>query len=769
MAKGTFNPKIVPKFWDRENGPHRVTKCYLKGVIFIGTRLYRCMALGIITSCTDPTCLEYICQLSVTSCQCDTGSAGYKQVGVYRRAKYTLLKMASPLTLESFDCEGEPGSVGVRWERWKRALFIYLDASNIEKDDKKRANLLHFGGIELQEIYYNIPEAHVEPAEGVNVFSVAIKKLDEYFAPKQSNIYERHMFRLLKQEKDEKFEKFVVRLRQQADKCQFTAKDENIIDQITEKCLSSELRKKILQIGDGITLDRIISEANLLEVVNKQLEKFGCTASSESINKIESKPKSKFEVSEKEEIGCGRCGNRRHSSNDPNCPAKRRECLKCGLLGHFRQFCKTRNITKRKWEGKNTREYDKRKKITLQTWAGLKQKMLVDSGCKQNLITEETWNKLKMHNVQVFNQIKNPNINFMSYGSDKPLEVKGSFEATIKVGNNSENATFYVIIKGTKNLLGKTTAVALGILRIGLDSVVGSVDTEVFPKFKDVLVDLPIDDSVSPVSQPYRRIPIPLEGKIEAKIQDLVNRDIIEEVKGSSRWVSPIVPILKDDGEVRLCIDMRRANAAIVRENHSLPTMDVMEKVNFLGHELSGEGIRPLEKYVSTIQEFRAPSTTGELQSFLGLVNFVSKWIPDLATRTESLKELLRSKKEHRPSSEIIEVKDRDKEMKEKGKEYADRKRKAKDCELELGDKVYIKNMSKDNKLSLNYDATPHTVEKTIGGDIEVRNDETGQTLRRNVVHLKKIQGNWEVVNRSENEQLQINGNTEDGATMEED
>lgn len=71
-----------------------------------------------------------------------------------------------------------------------------------------------------------------------------------------------------------------------------------------------------------------------------------------------------------------------------------------------------------------------------------------------------------------------------------------------------------------------------------------------FPKFKDILVEIPIDPSVKPVMQPYRRIPIPLEEKIHETIQELLDLDIIEEVNGPSKWVSPIVPILKDNGEV---------------------------------------------------------------------------------------------------------------------------------------------------------------------------------------------------------------------------
>lgn len=45
-----------------------------------------------------------------------------------------------------------------------------------------------------------------------------------------------------------------------------------------------------------------------------------------------------------------------------------------------------------------------------------------------------------------------------------------------------------------------------------------------------------------------------------------------------SQWISPVVPVLKGD-DVRVCIDMRRANEAVQRENHPLPTME-----DFLPH-----------------------------------------------------------------------------------------------------------------------------------------------------------------------------------------
>jgi hypothetical protein len=98
----------------------------------------------------------------------------------------------------------------------------------------------------LQEIFYSISGAQGSGTENEKVYEIAIQKLDEYFATKQSKIYERHIFRLMKQEDGEKFEKFVVRLRSQAEKCKFSDANEHIIDQVTEKCKMKELRKKIL-------------------------------------------------------------------------------------------------------------------------------------------------------------------------------------------------------------------------------------------------------------------------------------------------------------------------------------------------------------------------------------------------------------------------------------------------------------------------------------------------------------------------------------------
>lgn len=63
----------------------------------------------------------------------------------------------------------------------------------------------------------------------------------------------------------------------------------------------------------------------------------------------------------------------------------------------------------------------------------------------------------------------------------------------------------------------------------------------------------------------------------------------------------------------------------------------------FLGHRLSEKGIEATEDKIQAIKSFRQPATSEEVRSFLGLVNFLAKFIPNLATLTEPLRQLMKS------------------------------------------------------------------------------------------------------------------------------
>lgn len=151
-------------------------------------------------------------------------------------------------------------------------------------------------------------------------------------------------------------------------------------------------------------------------------------------------------------------------------------------------------------------------------------------------------------------------------------------------------ADFYVIKGDGKLLLGRDTAMTLGILKIDCDvhNIEEKPDEEL-SKIKDVVVEIPIKKEANPIMQSYRRVPVALEEAVDKKIEELLKQGIIEPVDGPSKWVSPVVIIPKEN-DVRICVDMRRANEAVERENHPLPTME-----DFLPHIWKGKWFTKLD------------------------------------------------------------------------------------------------------------------------------------------------------------------------------
>ena len=95
-------------------------------------------------------------------------------------------------------------------------------------------------------------------------------------------------------------------------------------------------------------------------------------------------------------------------------------------------------------------------------------------------------------------------------------------------------------------------------------------------------VTIMTDQTVTPVVQKPRRVPYNLAAKAEEKFAYLINQDIIEKVPDDEvhSWVSPTVIAPKPNtDQIRLCVDMRMANKAILRPYTQLPTLeDVINK-----------------------------------------------------------------------------------------------------------------------------------------------------------------------------------------------
>ena len=68
------------------------------------------------------------------------------------------------------------------------------------------------------------------------------------------------------------------------------------------------------------------------------------------------------------------------------------------------------------------------------------------------------------------------------------------------------------------------------------------------------------------------------------------------------------------------------------------------EKLEFLGHIISAEGIQPVRRKLDALTKFPPPKNITELRRFMGMAQQLSKFSPSLAQEAESLRDLLSTK-----------------------------------------------------------------------------------------------------------------------------
>eukprot|EP00731_Ephydatia_muelleri_P001678 Em0001g1678a len=74
----------------------------------------------------------------------------------------------------------------------------------------------------------------------------------------------------------------------------------------------------------------------------------------------------------------------------------------------------------------------------------------------------------------------------------------------------------------------------------------------------------------------------------------------------------------------------------------------MQKEVEYLGHRITSEGIHPAAEKLRAIKDSPAPQNTQQLRSFLGLINYYSKFLPHLASLLAPLYTLLVKDKECR-------------------------------------------------------------------------------------------------------------------------
>ena len=83
----------------------------------------------------------------------------------------------------------------------------------------------------------------------------------------------------------------------------------------------------------------------------------------------------------------------------------------------------------------------------------------------------------------------------------------------------------------------------------------------------------------------------------------------------------------------------------------------------YLGHRIDKDGIHPTADKVEVVQEAPSPSNVSELCSFIGLINYYQRFLPDLASHLHPLHQLLNKQTPWEWSSDCEEAFSKVKQM----------------------------------------------------------------------------------------------------------
>ncbi len=111
----------------------------------------------------------------------------------------------------------------------------------------------------------------------------------------------------------------------------------------------------------------------------------------------------------------------------------------------------------------------------------------------------------------------------------------------------------------------------------GLLSEYDDVFSEVPGNTERVTMTIDTGDS-QPIRQMPYSVPLGIREKVRDELKSLEECGVIERC--DSNWASPLVPVRKADGGIRLCVDYRKLNAVTEKEPYYIPGFDEMvEKV----------------------------------------------------------------------------------------------------------------------------------------------------------------------------------------------
>ena len=104
---------------------------------------------------------------------------------------------------------------------------------------------------------------------------------------------------------------------------------------------------------------------------------------------------------------------------------------------------------------------------------------------------------------------------------------------------------------------------------------------------KEIKAELKIKENVTPKFHRPRTVPFALRGAVEQELNRLEEKGILKKVS-HSEWATPIVPVPKKDGKVRVCGDYKvTVNPTLDVDQYPLPKSDYFNEFIFANSKIN--------------------------------------------------------------------------------------------------------------------------------------------------------------------------------------
>ena len=449
----------------------------------------------------------------------------------------------------------------------------------------------------------------------------------EYVEPKANRVFARYKFQCIVQSETDTCEQFITALRVQVKECGYTNPDEMVRDRIVFGIRAEKVREKLIMQGSDLTLDKAIEIARTFEMSQAQLKTMAAEDPKLSVDLVTRQKRGKVGTANayrsknfrsKPVVNiCSRCGLPEHGANE-KCPAIGQLCHKCNKQDHFSRMCKTKppkvHVKTRK-SGDNKQKsqsvnYVEEEELSDSLFFGMLTldvnsvdsaneewsttldvnsvpvKFHLDTGAKCNVLNKHTFRKL-----QVSTPVDKLDYKLKSY-SNHIIPAEGIVHLPVKHDNIDHMLKFYIVDLEAPNVLGAETCKNLDLVRCVpvnrvvtpnslADAPVGDSILEQ-PEYSTLFEGLgclpgtystKLDSSVPPTIHPPRKVPAALMDRARAELSRMEEIGVIARQTEPTEWVNSMVVVNKGD-KIRICIDPKDLNRAIMREHFPLKTID---------------------------------------------------------------------------------------------------------------------------------------------------------------------------------------------------